>query len=145
MKKLLITIVLFLLALTVVAGNSLYAYIDQIPNLKEGLPEMAPVQINDFSTILATTPTDTTRQHSLINSTDNERDYSASWYRADFAEDPFDGRIELIFGEPLPTPLTTLLVAFVTVGISLFHGDIVLRLCYYKGSNYWKQNDSKHI
>ena len=117
MKKLLITIVLFLLALTVVAGNSLYAYIDQTSNLKEGLPEMAPVQINDFSTILATTPTAPSRQHSLINSTDNERTYSAAWYRTDFAEDPFDGRIELFFGEPLPTPFTTLLVAFVTVGI----------------------------
>lgn len=40
------------------------------------------------------------------------------WYMTDFAEEPFDGRLEIyVFGEPLPTPLTTLLVAFGTVGI----------------------------
>ena len=33
------------------------------------------------------------------------------WYIQDFAEDPFDGRIEVVVGEPLPTPILTLFIA----------------------------------
>ena len=34
-----------------------------------------------------------------------------AWYLQDFAEDPFDGRMEVVIGEPLPTPFLTLFIA----------------------------------
>lgn len=44
-----------------------------------------------------------------------------SWYHSDFAEEPFDGRIEVYaVGEPLPPPLLTLLVAL-AVGWLMTH------------------------
>jgi len=43
-----------------------------------------------------------------------------SFYQLDFSEDPFDGMIEiLVVGEPLPTPVVTLLVALAAGALCL--------------------------
>ena len=45
-----------------------------------------------------------------------------TFYKLDFSEAPFDGRIEiLVLGEPLPSPVVTLLIAFAAGGIFLLY------------------------
>ena len=43
------------------------------------------------------------------------------FYNLDFSEDPFDGKIQiLVMGEPLPSPLTTLICCCGVIGILLY-------------------------
>ena len=45
-----------------------------------------------------------------------------SFYQLDFSEDPFDGMIEiLVVGEPLPTPVVTLIVALAAGALFLLY------------------------
>lgn len=44
-----------------------------------------------------------------------------SFYQLDFSEDPFDGMIEIIIGEPLPAPAVTLIVALAAGALFLLY------------------------
>ena len=58
-----------------------------------------------------------------INSDNNYVELSPAtyFYNVDFSEDPFDGKIQiLVMGEPLPSPLTTLICCFGVIGILLY-------------------------
>lgn len=118
MNKSFITIVLFLLVLTVVAyDQSLYKLLDEVHmDLTVGIKQPETVDIADFSKpVSAAALTNMKQPTAYISSVDA---LYGGWYTHDFAETPFDGRLEiLVMGEPLPTPFTTLLVAFMTVGI----------------------------
>lgn len=118
MKKFLITTILFMLALTVVAyEQSLYKLLDEVHmDLTVGIKQPETVDIADFSKPVSTAALTNVKQPTAyISSVDA---LYSGWYTHDFAETPFDGRLEiLVMGEPLPTPVTTLLVAFMTVGI----------------------------
>ena len=117
MNKLLITVILFLLALTVVANDQLKSLLEKIPlDLTAGIEHPAEPNITDFTKAVASPiPAQTRMPDTYLEPVDGS---FTGWYRYDFAETPFDGRLEmLVVGEPLPTPLTTLLVAIGTVGI----------------------------
>lgn len=123
MKKFLITTIIFMLALTVVANDELYKMVYQIPlDLSIGIEQPKEAKLNDFTTVMA--PVAPVR---LVTSSGAEEyidEHFSDWYKYDFAEDPFDGRLELlVMGEPLPTPLTTLLVALGTIGIILMNNN----------------------
>lgn len=58
-----------------------------------------------------------------INSDNNYVELSPAphFYNVDFSADPFDGKIQiLVMGEPLPSPLTTLICCFGVIGILLY-------------------------
>lgn len=44
-----------------------------------------------------------------------------SFYQLDFSEDPFDGMIEVVIGEPLPAPAVTLIVALAAGALFLLY------------------------
>lgn len=47
-----------------------------------------------------------------------------TFFKLDFSEAPFDGKIEiLVSGEPLPSPVVTLLIAFAAGGILLLYNN----------------------
>ena len=53
-----------------------------------------------------------------------------TFFKLDFPEDPFDGRIEvLVAGEPLPSPAVSLLIAFAAGAAFLYHNDRRKRAC----------------
>ncbi len=59
-----------------------------------------------------------------VNSDNNyvELSPAAYFYNVDFSEDPFDGKIQIfVMGEPLPSPLTTLICCFGVIGILLYY------------------------
>lgn len=59
-----------------------------------------------------------------INSDNNYVELSPAtyFYNIDFSEDPFDGKIQVfVMGEPLPSPLTTLICCFGVIGILLYY------------------------
>lgn len=121
MKKLLITIVLFLLALTVVAATDLTPLLKDLDYRIEAdvqLPKMPA--INDFSQ-----PFVMDKAYDMPIAYPVEEAgarFNHLWYKQDFSESPFDGKIEvLVMGEPLPTPFTTLLSALATVGIIIMY------------------------
>ena len=65
--------------------------------------------IKDFSNILKINPSNPVQTN--LN-TEAIVSYSTdAWYIQDFAEDPFNGIIEYVVGEPLPTPILTLFIA----------------------------------
>lgn len=120
MTKIFITVILFLLALSLVALDqrdfeNILKY-DSM-NLAYGItmPESKPAW--DFSD--PKTSTAPFQSYMVVDDTmpGYENPYKA-WYDADFAEDPFDGLIEVyVVGEPLPSPLMTLVLALGTCGI----------------------------
>lgn len=117
MTKIFITILLFLLALTVVADSSLVTELlkDRTFDLAYNvhLPKSKP--LNAFS--------DSTTAYTVYDLQpapieENDSYLGDLWYHLDFSEEPFDGRIEvLIMGEPLPSPFMTIFVSLCTVGI----------------------------
>jgi len=44
-----------------------------------------------------------------------------SFYQLDFSNDPFDGMIEIVIGEPLPAPVVTLIVALAAGALFLLY------------------------
>jgi len=51
------------------------------------------------------------------------------FYQLDFSEDPFDGKIDIIVGEPLPAPAVTLLVALAAGAFFLLYKNRKQRSC----------------
>lgn len=131
MKKFLVTTILFMLALTMVANDQLYKMLDKIPlDLSIGIEQPNEVKLNDFTAAIA--PVAPTEAALNISAGESMEGDFGGWYRYDFAEDPFDGRLELlVVGEPLPTPIMTLLVAFGTIGIILVNKN-----------NKWSKQDT---
>lgn len=78
-------------------------------------------KINDFSK-----PFPTTEYKMVAYNVNSENNFFAgyatdSFYNTDFAEDPFDGVIQvLVMGEPLPSPTVTLICAIGVIGILLY-------------------------
>ena len=109
MKQLLF-ILLFTVSLTSFAKQELYSLLkDPTINLAYDVKLPDAPKFNDFSNVKkAGTP--------YYNSLSIEPmlPYSRAidfWYHTDFAAEPFDGRLEvLVVGEPLPTPIATLVV-----------------------------------
>ena len=121
MKKLLITLVLFMLALTVIAAPDLTPLLkDQDYHLNIGIQLPKTPAINDFSQPFAI---EKTYDIPVVRSAENIDSYLGPiWYKQDFAESPFDGTIELlVIGESLPTPAATLLAALLTAGIIIMY------------------------
>lgn len=120
MTKIFLTVVLFLLALSILAWDTegLLKSVDRNINLAHGIEIPAQtIQAWDFSKKTMDTAT-SGYALSVIAEPEGFIGPYWSWYKQDFAEDPFDGRIEvLVMGEPLPSPLMTLLLAIGTLGI----------------------------
>ena len=130
MKKFLIITILFMLALTVVASDDLYKLIDKIPiDIATGIEQSKEAKINDFTAVMA--PVTPAKLVSPVSAGERVDERFGGLYRHDFAEEPFDGRLSLIMGTPLPTPFTTLLVAFGTIGIILVNKN-----------NKWSKQDT---
>ena len=122
MTKIFITVILFMLALSILASPSqqeLQALLkDQHLDLTYGvmLPPQKPY--NDFSTIAKPPYYMPLFSHPMWQEPDGFLSPYSFWYHTDFAADPFDGRIEpLVVGEPLPSTAVTLLIAFGMLGI----------------------------
>lgn len=122
MTKIFITVILFLLALSILASPSqqeLQALLkDQHLDLTYGvvLPEAKPY--NDFSTIAKPPYYMPIFSHPMWQEPDGFLSPYSFWYHTDFAADPFDGRIDpFVVGEPLPSTTATLLIAFGMLGI----------------------------
>ena len=122
MTKIFITVILFLLALSILASPSqqeLQALLkDQHLDLTYGvvLPEAKPY--NDFSTIAKPPYYMPIFSHPMGQEPDGFLSPYSFWYHTDFAADPFDGRIDpFVVGEPLPSTTATLLIAFGMLGI----------------------------
>lgn len=122
MTKIFITVILFMLALSILASPSqqeLQALLkDQHLDLTYGvvLPETKPY--NDFSTFAKPPYYMQLFSHPMWQEPDGFLSPYSSWYHTDFAEDPFDGRIEpFVVGEPLPPATATLLIALGMLGI----------------------------
>ena len=118
MKKLFIAAILFMLALTVVADNPLYNLLQtQRTNLTTGITMADTPNPADFTELfgpVVQTPIFIQPQHWAVM----DSPFAYSWYKHDFTEDPFDGRIEvLVMGEPLPTPIVTLLLMLGIAGM----------------------------
>lgn len=122
MTKIFITVILFMLALSILASPSqqeLRALLkDQHLDLTYGvvLPEAKPY--NDFSTITKSPHDMQLFSHPVWQEPDGFLSPYSFWYHTDFAADPFDGRIEpFVVGEPLPPATVTLLIALGMLGI----------------------------
>ena len=115
MNKIFITIVLFFLALTVVATDELYSLLDNTTvDLSTGVVTR-PYNLADFNQLYsAVQPTSTPLNTTYFEPVD--QNYSL-WYHYDFAEEPFDGRLDIMIGKPLPNVFTTTLLMFGAVGI----------------------------
>lgn len=94
-------------------------------NLAHGIDFSKVVDIkklNDFSK-----PFPTTEYKMVAYNVNSENNFFAgyatdSFYNTDFAEDPFDGVIQvLVMGEPLPSPTVTMICALGVVGILLYY------------------------
>lgn len=122
MTKIFITVILFMLALSILASPSqqeLQALLkDQHFDLTYGvvLPEAKPY--NDFSTIAKPPYYMPLFSHPMWQEPDGFLSPYSFWYHTDFAEDPFDGLIEVyVVGEPLPPATITILIALGMLGI----------------------------
>lgn len=126
--KTLITIFLFLATLMVFGQDKfqteLMKYANQNINLTTGIQVITPAKqsYTDFSNL------DTTKFSSYLKSATSTNNSQAivgfetvKFYNLDFSEDPFDGKLQvLVMGEPLPSPLTTLICCFGVIGILLY-------------------------
>ena len=122
MTKIFITVILFMLALSILASplqQELQALLkDQHLDLTYGvvLPEAKPY--NDFSTIAKPPYYMPIFSHPMWQEPDGFLSPYSFWYHTDFAEEPFDGCIEPVaVGEPLPPVTATLLIALGMLGI----------------------------
>ena len=124
MTKTFITVLLFLLALTLLGfnKNDLYVYMDNHPyDLVQGVKLYTPaVQLNDFKDQrFPARPHD--GHHVYYGGERMPYLYAYdTWYKHDFAEDPFDGRIEIIVGQPLPSANTTIFIVLAVAGIIMW-------------------------
>lgn len=126
MTKLFLTVLLFLLALTLLALNpdDFKSYMDHTNiKLAHGVQVDSKPLVWDFSNKyywanwLEVEP----RLYAPIEPHSHMGPY-ATWYSNDFAEDPFDGRIEVyVVGEPLPSARATFLITLITAGIILWN------------------------
>lgn len=125
MTKTFITVLLFLLALTLLGfnKNDLYGYMGDHPyDLIQGVKLYTPaVQLNDFKD----------QRFPIRPNTGNLAYYGDArlpylyiydtWYKHDFAEEPFDGRLQvLVMGEPLPSANATIFIVLAVAGIIMW-------------------------
>lgn len=121
MSKIFITVIMFLLALSVLALEQKdFTYIlknsEVSPAYGITLPESSPAW--DFSNIKQIHPELVKRYTNFDSEMPGYETPYKTWYHTDFAEDPFDGLIEIyVVGEPLPPATTTLLIALGILGI----------------------------
>ena len=111
MKKIFLTTILFLLALSILAVE-----MDNIT-----APMIAPSSGFTLEQVLQA-PTTVTYNAPAYTELPNEQlgntEMYSYWAATDFAEDPFDGIMEVcVIGSPLPSPLMTLIAALGTLGI----------------------------
>ena len=123
MTKIFVTTVLFMLALSVLALDAEALLKLQKPiNLAYGIKVTNDINAIDFS-VPVYKDIDYQDKTYIVNS---ENDIFAGYntdmfYNIDFAEDPFDGRIEvLVLGEPLPSGTVSLFMAAGIAGLLYF-------------------------
>ena len=124
MKKIFISILLFLLALTALAFDPvpLYTYIDRQPyDLLQGIPQMQLLDVHKFTgQYQLNAPVANAYFTAQSDPTPYMQAYD-TWYRYDFAEDPFDGLLDLaVIGEPLPSTKATFFIVLLTAGIIMW-------------------------
>lgn len=126
MVKIFIAVLLFLLSLTLAAldPSAFRAYMDQKDiKLAQGIKYEPKALLWNFSDKASST----NRLEIMPNiytpiEPDSYINPYATWYSDDFAEDPFDGRIEIaVIGEPLPSARVTLLITLITAGIIMWN------------------------
>ena len=116
--KYILTILLLLIALTATA-TSLDELLRDLPypSLNQGITLPKSTPINNFTTLMGE-PSQLYKHFVSVDGIPAGADKPyISFYKQDFSEDPFDGRIEIIIGEPLPSPAQTLLIVLVVGGI----------------------------
>jgi hypothetical protein len=117
--KYILTILLLLVALTATA-TSLDELLRDLPSpsLNQGITLPKSTPINDFTTLMAE-PSQLYKHFVSVDGIPAGADKPyISFYKQDFSEDPFDGRIEIfVIGEPLPSPVQTLLIVLAVGGI----------------------------
>jgi len=124
MKKIFITTLLFFIALSILASDTqaiLQELLkDQTFNLAYGV-EM-PKQPKPFNELTAADIAGKPMYgvKSMELEPDGYMSPYGSWYKADFAEDPFNGLREIyVVGEPLPSASTTLFMTLAVLAILL--------------------------
>lgn len=126
MKKIFITTLLFLLSLCALAFTP--AQIKQLTaknhiNLGYKMPQPDPqLLIWDFKHMDGSARMDRySWDDAAYVATPGTLDLLDTWYRLDFPNEPFDGRVQMLTaGAPLPPASTTLMVTLVTAGIILW-------------------------
>jgi hypothetical protein len=124
MKKIFITTLLFFIALSVLADNYQAALEDllkdQTFDLAYGIDMIKqPKPFNKF-TAADIDGKPMYRIGSMYIEPDGYINPYGAWYKADFAEDPFNGLREIyVLGEPLPSASTTLLITLAVIAILL--------------------------
>ena len=123
MTKIFVTTVLFMLALSVLAldAKALLQYQKPI-NLAYGIKVNKDINVMDFS-VPVYKDIDYRDKMVVVNSENNLfAGYNTdTFYNIDFAEEPFDGRIEvLVMGEPLPSGIVSLFIAAGIAGLLYF-------------------------
>lgn len=121
MSKVFITVIMFLLALSILAlepKDFTNILKNSEVNIAYGvtLPESSPAW--DFSNIKQLQAESFNGYTNFDSEMPGYENQYKAWYDTDFAEDPFDGLIEVyVVGEPLPPATTTLLIALGMLGI----------------------------
>lgn len=118
MTKLFLTVILFLLTLALLAldPSDFVSYFDTPVDLTYGITAPAYTPLNAAPAKASYTPT--SYYLSFSNEPMDNRPAYNAWYMEDFAEDPFDGNLEIfVLGEPLPPARTTILIMLAVVGI----------------------------
>ena len=131
--KTLITILFFIISTVVFSMDSktqeylLKYYTDNHYNLAYDVKQPTALKFNDFSKIYKTN--DTFLSSSSVNSEAIVPYPVSEWYKQDFAEDPFDGRIEIyVVGEPLPSINISLLIAcIVSIAVLQYRKHYLIR------------------
>ena len=95
-------------------------------NLAYGIEKPKPIKWTDFALIPTKSYTISNNSEVLIPFS---YDTSVNWYKTDFAEEPFDGRIEvLVVGEPLPSINLSLLIAcIISIAVLQYRKRIEIR------------------
>ena len=123
MTKIFVTTVLFMLALSVLAldAKALLQYQKPI-NLAYGIKVNKNINVMDFSVPVYKDIDYRDKMYVVTSENNLFAGYNADeFYRLDFAEDPFDGRIEvLVMGEPLPSGTVSLFIAAGIAGLLYF-------------------------
>ena len=109
MKRLFVLFLLLFSITTFAAPDLRYLLEDQRFNLAYGVTLPDTPALTDFSVRYPTTLTISTLNTEPMTPLTDAFD---SWYRHDFAEDPFDGVIQLaVVGQPSPSATVTLVIA----------------------------------